>query len=128
MSSFPPPECPPLVDLAVLHELERQVDGRSAVLGFVRDFADLWEARYGRLAEALAAQDPDTALDVLLSLKAAAAMAGAVRLSGAAERIEEAVKCGEPGTAAEFLPLLASCGRETLQALRERYVTPTETD
>lgn len=124
MTALPPPDEPPLVDVAVLHDLERQMDSRSVVLGFVRDFIQLWEPRYERLAQALALPDPDIALDALLSLKTAAAMAGAVRLSGETERLETAVKQADADRVAGLLPVLARCGGETIQALLELYVMP----
>ncbi|WP_372698883.1 Hpt domain-containing protein [Arthrobacter sp. JSM 101049] len=122
------PEEPPLVDLDVLHDLEQQLDGRSAVLGFVGDFADLWASRYTRVAEALGTGDDEAAMDALLSLKASASMVGATRLAARAEDIESAMKRGDAGDGSTFLPSLSSCGRLTLQALQEDYVTPSDAD
>ena len=121
MSTLPSPNGQPLVDLAVLRELEQQVDDPSIVVGFVHDFVDLWESRYERLAQALDPLDPDTALDALISIKTAAAMAGAVRLAGDARELGEAVKRGDEAAAKALLPILASCGQQTLLQLQEHY-------
>ncbi|MFL4479337.1 Hpt domain-containing protein [Paeniglutamicibacter sp. ORCA_105] len=121
MSTLPSPNGQPLVDLAVLRELEQQVDDPSIVVGFVHDFVDLWESRYERLAQALDPLDPDTALDALISIKTAAAMAGAVRLAGDARELGEVVKRGDEAAAKALLPLLASCGQQTLLQLQEHY-------
>lgn len=120
------PEEPPPVDFEVLHDLERQLDGRSAVLGFVSDFADLWAARYTRVAEALGTGDDEAALDALLSLKASASMVGALRLADRAEKIESAMKRGDVGDGQTFLPALWTCGQLTLQALENGYVRPSD--
>lgn len=126
MSTSPLPNGQPLVDLAVLRELEQQVGDRSIVEGFVHDFVDLWESRYERLAQALDPLDPDTAREALLSLKTAASMAGAVRLSKDAGMLEEAVKRGDEVAAADLLLGLEVCGRQTLLELHERYIRPLE--
>jgi HPt (histidine-containing phosphotransfer) domain-containing protein len=126
MSTLPSPNGQPLVDFAVLRELEEQVEDRSIVLGFVHDFVELWESRYLRLAQALDHLDRDTALDALLSLKTAATMAGAVRLSKGAGELEEAVKRGDEAAAVDLLPGLEVCGRQTLLELQERYIRPLE--
>ncbi|MBM6622432.1 Hpt domain-containing protein [Micrococcaceae bacterium RIT802] len=128
MFSLPSPEEPPLVDLAILHDLEQQLDGRSAVLDFVGDFASLWAARYTRVAEALRTGDDEAALDALLSLKASASMVGAIRLAGRAEEIESAMKRGDVGDGKTFLPALSTCGQLTLHALETLYVRPSEAD
>jgi HPt (histidine-containing phosphotransfer) domain-containing protein len=126
MSTLPSPNGQPLVDFAVLRELEQQVDDHSIVVGFVHDFVDLWESRYDRLAQALDPLDPDIALDALISIKTAAAMAGAVRLSGDAREVEEAVKRGDEAAAKALLPTLASCGQQTLLQLQEHYPPPEQ--
>lgn len=126
MSTLPSPNGQPLVDFAVLRELEQQVDDLSIVLGFVHDFVDLWESRYERLAQTLDPLDPDTALDALLSLKTAASMAGAVRLAGDARELGEAVKRGDGAAAVDLLPGLEVCGQQTLQELQEQYIKQRE--
>lgn len=120
------PEEPPLVDLDVLQDLEQQLDGRTAVLGFVDDFTVLWESRYTRVSEALGTGNDEAALDALLSLKASASMVGALQLAGRAEEIESAMKRGDARDGGSYLPALSTCGQLTLQALQERYVKPSE--
>ncbi|GAA3323797.1 Hpt domain-containing protein [Paeniglutamicibacter sulfureus] len=126
MSTLPSPNGQPLVDFAVLRELEQQVDDPSIVVDFVHDFVDLWKSRYERLAQALELLDPDTALDALISIRTAAAMAGAVRLAGVAREMGEAVKRGDEAAAVDLLPGLEVCGQQTLLQLQEHYPKPKE--
>ena len=126
MFCLPSRKSQPFVDLAVLHELEQQVNDRPTVLGFVRDFVDLWESRYDRLAEALEVSDPDAALDALVSIKASAAMAGALRLSQEAKELEDVVNSGGDRAANGLLPNLRACGQRSVQELWERYIKPLE--
>ena len=126
MPTLPSPNGQPLVDLAVLRELEQQVNDRSIVVGFVHDFVDLWESRYERSAQALDPLDPDTALDALISIKTAASMAGALRLSRNADELEKAVKLGDENAAQVLLPKLKACGEQTLEELCNRYLKPLE--
>lgn len=126
MSILPPPNGQPLVDLAVLQELELQVQDQAVVLAFVHEFVDLWESRYARLAQALDPLDLEIALDVLLSIKTAAAMAGAVRLSEDAGALNDTVKTGDAAAAIVLLPKLESCAQQTLQELSDVYIKPLE--
>lgn len=126
MPSVPAPQGPSLVDLAILRELEHQLNDRAAALGFVRTFMDLWETRYDRLATALEPFDRDAALDTLLSIKASAAMAGAVRLSRHAEEMEHAINCGDDTAATRLLSNMQICGQQTMRELREYYIKPLE--
>lgn len=124
--TLPSPNIAPLVDLAVLHELEQQVGDRATVLGFVHDFVDLWTSRYHRLVDGLELFDADATLDVLISIKASAAMAGAVRLSRDAEELERVVRCGDEAASSGLLPKLKACGEQTLRELGDRYLKPLD--
>lgn len=126
MFSFLSPQGAPFIDLAVLHELEQQINDRSTVLAFVHDFVDLWESRYGRLVQSLKVSDPDAALDALLSIKTSSAMAGALRLSQEAKALEDTVKSGDHRAANGALPNLQACGQQTVRELCDRYIKQLE--
>lgn len=110
-----------LFDISVFEELEAQFDDRSTARTFVRDFADMWEERYGRLERAVLKADRDASLDAVLSLKITSTMIGARRLAERAAKIEELVQSCAMSEAAAMLPKIRKCGSQTMVELRPIY-------
>lgn len=112
----------PLVDPCVLAALEADVDDPAIAQRFARDYAQMWEARYRRLATAFETQDRDAALDVLISLKSASTMVGGLRLAALAEHLEQTLRNGEFNDGQPLVAVVADHGNQTIQELRSTYI------
>jgi HPt (histidine-containing phosphotransfer) domain-containing protein len=113
----------PLVDPAVLIDLEEQLAGPDVASRFARDYAAMWAQRQRCLDAAVEGQDRAAALDAVISLKVSAAMVGGVRLAGLAERLEVIIRDGsglEGGRA--MLALVADHGSATVKELQDSYL------
>ena len=112
----------PLVDLAVLAHLERQLNDPSPAKAFARDYIAGFEGRYLRLTTAIGDRDVSAALDAALSLRNSSAMVGAARLSAMAAEFEVAVTAFELDTARDILPAIERCGLDTILEIQSRYL------
>ena len=112
----------PLLDPAVLRELEDQLGGPEIAVGFARDYATLWGRRQGHLIAAVERQDRERALDAVISLKVSSAMVGGLRMALLAEAVEAFIRSGDfPGGRA--LEMLAHHGGATVNELQVSYIT-----
>ncbi|GAB3528581.1 Hpt domain-containing protein [Arthrobacter monumenti] len=114
----------PLVDLAVLRELEQQAGDPSVAQSFVRDFIKIWDQRYTRLSQAVELGDREARMDAVLSVKASSSMAGATRLAHLAAGLERLIRDGDV-TLAALLPGIRTCGEQTIEEFLSAYVLPT---
>jgi HPt (histidine-containing phosphotransfer) domain-containing protein len=112
----------PLVDKAVLQELEEQLDGPVVALRFARDYTDMWEQRFRRLAAALARQDRAAAMDAVISLKISSAMVGGLRLAWLAEQLEHLIRHDDYDGGHTVLADVADHGGQTVRELRGIYL------
>jgi HPt (histidine-containing phosphotransfer) domain-containing protein len=113
----------PLVDPAVLEDLEAQLAGPDIASRFARDYAAMWAQRQRCLDAAVERQDRAAALDAVISLKVSAAMVGGMRLAGLAEALETLIRDGsglEGGRA--MLALVADHGSATVKELQDSYL------
>ncbi|WP_211876651.1 Hpt domain-containing protein [Pseudarthrobacter albicanus] len=108
----------PLVDPATLQELGAQLDNPVVAKDFARDYARMWDQRYGSLAAALDRGDAAGSLDAVLSLKISSAMVGGLCLARLAGELEDAIRGGDMDHARSFLPEVAERGRETMDELQ----------
>jgi hypothetical protein len=113
---------PPVLDVSVLNQLERQLDDPTPAKAFARDYVSMWRLRYKRLTESLEAEDRDAALDVVLSLKNTSKMVGAARLTALTNLVQAAVAAGDLPRARQFLPRIKQCGHETVKELCSTYL------
>lgn len=111
----------PLVDAAVLAELEDELAGSGLAQSFARDYAAMWDQRYTRLAQAVTSQDSAAALDAVISLKITSVMVGGLRLAKLAELMETLIRQGEFGQGQLLLKRLAKDGGQTISELRATY-------
>ncbi len=111
-----------MVDPSVLAALEADVDDPAIARRFARDYAELWEGRYARLAAAFEARDWDAALDVLFSLKVSSTMVGGLRLARIAEHMEQSLRNGEFSDGQALVAVVADYGNRTIQELRSTYI------
>lgn len=121
----------PLVDLAVLDQLSKELDdnheGYTRI--FVANFIDCLPHRVERLRLALTTGDWEAAVDAAMSLKTSSQMVGAERLAalvldletevrGEAARFQAAVAL--PRLAAAFLRPIKGCGYQTASSLKSK--------
>ncbi|MET3920448.1 Hpt domain-containing protein [Arthrobacter sp. UYEF20] len=117
-----PAAVPLLVDPSALQDLGVQLDSPAVAKGFARDYAKMWQHRYGALSSALARGDQAAALDAVLSLKTSSVMVGGVRLAQLAGELEEAVRGDRMDRARSLLQDVAERGSETVDELQFSYV------
>lgn len=115
----------PLVDAAVLEELEEELAGTGMAQRFARDYAALWNQRYSRLAAAVQRHDGDSALDAAISLKISSAMVGGLRLARLAELLEAMIRSGDFGQGQVLMERVAQDGSLTVTELRSTYILET---
>lgn len=116
----------PLVDGAVLQELEEELAGTGLAQRFARDYTAMWDQRYSRLAAAVHQQDSDSALDAAISLKISSAMVGGLRLARLAELLEALIRQGEFGQGQVLMERVAADGGLTISELQSTYILETD--
>ncbi|MDF2052516.1 Hpt domain-containing protein [Arthrobacter sp. Cr_A7] len=112
----------PLVDAAILDELEDELDGSGLAQRFARDYAAMWDQRYARLAAAVDNRDGDAALDAVISLKITSAMVGGLRLAKLAELLEAVIRLGDFGQGQVLMERVAEDGGLTISELQSSYI------
>jgi HPt (histidine-containing phosphotransfer) domain-containing protein len=116
------PKSLPLLDLAVLSHLERQLNDAQPARDFARDYITGFGDRLFRLESSVSNRDIAGALDAALSLRNSSAMIGASRLSALAADFETAVASSDLDTARRALPGIERCGLDTILELEVRYL------
>lgn len=114
----------PLVDAAVLQDLEEQLGQPDIARNFANDYAAMLGQRQRRLVASVGREDRAAALDAVISLKVSSAMVGGLRLAHLAERLEAAVREGDLQDGAAQLAVIAINGRATVKQLQLRYIRP----
>jgi hypothetical protein len=112
----------PLLDAAVLEDLEEQLNGSELAVRFARDYAAMWDQRYARLAAAVENQDRASALDAIISLRITSAMVGGVRLARMAEILESVIRQGDFGRGQALMERVAEDGDRTVSELQANYI------
>ena len=112
----------PLVDAAVLEELDDELAGSGLAQRFARDYAAMWDQRYARLAAAVDGQDRASALDAVISLKITSAMVGGLRLAKLAELLESVIRLGDFGQGRALMERVAQDGGQTVTELQATYI------
>lgn len=112
----------PLVDAAVLAELEDELAGSGLAQRFARDYAAMWDVRLARLGTAVQSRDGDSALDAVISLKISSAMVGGVRLAKLAELLEGLIRQGDFVQGQAMMAGVAQDGARTVSELQSTYI------
>lgn len=107
----------PLIDARVLVTLSRDLENPDAAVAFARDFAGSWPERSAKIREAITARNQDAGLDAILSLRTGSLMIGASRLARLVIVAEGHLRNGDFDNTLAMLPLVESCGAETLDVL-----------
>ena len=111
----------PLVDPAVLEELEDELYPPALATNFAKDYVEFWPQRERRLIAALAAADSRTALDAAISVRVSSDMVGARRLAALARALEAALRGGDL-SGGPVGALVSVHGRATVDELQARYL------
>jgi HPt (histidine-containing phosphotransfer) domain-containing protein len=98
--------------------------GTGVAHSFARDYISIWDKRLRYLERSVADNDPDLAMDAVLSLKNSAYMIGASRLARLAVESECLIKHGDLPAVQRLLPVVAQTGEETVRALKLGYLQP----
>lgn len=112
----------PLVDVAVLQDLEEQLGRPDLVWIFANDYARMWEERQRSLVDSVRREDGAAALDAVISLKVSSAMVGGLRLARLAEALEFTLRRGDLPEVASILAMLSFHGPATVKELQIRYL------
>jgi hypothetical protein len=88
------------LDLATAATLRADLGDDDGFREFLRHWSGLLDGRVEQLGRAIAAEDPETARDVALSLKVTSAMIGLAPFSAAVARVEHEIRYGDPTGAA----------------------------
>lgn len=112
----------PLINVAVLEDLETELAGPALAQRFARDYAAMWDQRSTRLAAAVERQDVAATLDAAISLKITSAMLGGERLSKLAELLERAVGAGDFALGRAVMARVAVDGKATVAELQATYI------
>lgn len=109
----------PLLDCEVLEELKREFHDQEAYEAHLRQNQELWPMLYERLAGAIHSDDQSTAMDAVLSLRAASQSVGALMLAAAALEVESSLRDGHLNAAKGLLDDLEVCGTATMVRLAQ---------
>ncbi|BCW79514.1 MULTISPECIES: Hpt domain-containing protein [unclassified Arthrobacter] len=112
----------PLIDAAVLEELEDELAGSGLAQRFARDYAAMWDLRLARLGTAVDSQDEASALDAVISLKISSAMVGGLRLARLAELLEGLIRQGDFVRGQAMMAGVAQDGARTVSELQSTYI------
>ncbi|GAA4106828.1 glycosyltransferase [Enteractinococcus coprophilus] len=117
------PTTAPLLDRAVVQELAVELEGHE---DFARElistFAIIWPKRLANVQLATAAEDPQATWDAVASIRVSAAMLGATRLAGTAQRMAELVEARDFEALRQALPTLEQLGADTVEEIRRDVV------
>lgn len=116
----------PLVDLNVLQQLEEELGDREVARSFARDYISIWDKRIRYLMRSMTDNDPDAAMDAVLSLKNSAFMVGGARLATLAMELECILRDGGLPSAQPRVSNIAEVGQATIQALQQCYLARNE--
>lgn len=112
------------MDLTVLHDLEEELGGTGVARSFARDYISIWDKRIGYLTRSVEDNDPELAMDAVLSVKNSAFMVGGARLACLAVELERLIKSGDLPAVEQLLPVVAQTGEETVRELKLGYLPP----
>lgn len=110
-----------ILDLTVLRELEEDM-GSGVARAFAKDYIGIWEKRLAYLQQSIAENDPELAMDAVLSLKNSAFMVGGSRLASLAVESERLIRAADLPSVRELLPVIAQTGAQTVAALKRSYL------
>jgi HPt (histidine-containing phosphotransfer) domain-containing protein len=114
----------PLLDLGALRQLEKELGDPEIARSFARDYISIWDKRIRYLKRSILDNNPDAAMDAVLSIKNSALMVGGSRLAKLAVELEGRIRNGNLPALQHPLADVAEAGQATIQALQQCYLTP----
>ncbi|MFF1382184.1 Hpt domain-containing protein [Arthrobacter sp. NPDC058288] len=117
----------PLVDLAVLAELEEDLGSPDIAWNFARDYILIWRRRQLALSAALERRERSAALDAVISVRISAAMIGGMRLAYLAGTLHALIQAGDMEGGEELLATVDDYGSATVKELERSYVLKART-
>lgn len=113
---------PPLLDTAVLDDMEEQLGRPGTAWKFAIDYAGMWPERQRSLVDSVEREDRMAALDAVISLKVSSAMVGGLLLACLAEALEAVLRRGDLRDAASVLAMISLHGDATVKELQQGYL------
>jgi hypothetical protein len=112
----------PLLDLSVLHRLEDELGDPSIARTFANEYINIWDKRIQYLMRSVEHNDPDAAMDAVLSVRNSSFMVGASRLAQLAADFQRIIQDGDVASAQARAEYLAEVGKATMEAIQHGYL------
>jgi len=96
--------------------------GSGVARAFAKDYIGIWDKRQGYLEQSVRNNDPELAMDAVLSLKNSAFMVGGLQLASLAVELERLIRAGDLPAVRSLLPVVEQTGRDTVSALKKSYL------
>jgi hypothetical protein len=112
----------PLLDLSVLHRLEDELGDAGIARTFAAEYINIWDKRIRYLMRSVEHNDPDAAMDAILSVRNSSFMVGASRLAQLAADFQRVIQDGDVASAQARAEYLAEVGKATMEAIQHGYL------
>ena len=116
----------PLLDLSVLHRLEDELGDPGIARTFANEYINIWDKRIQYLRRSVEQNDPDAAMDAVLSVRNSSFMVGASRLAQLAAEFQRIIQDGDVGSAQARAEDIAEVGQATMEAILQGYLARNE--
>ncbi|MBO0596867.1 glycosyltransferase family 2 protein [Nesterenkonia sp. E16_7] len=113
-----------LLEADIITSLAEELDGvQDYARELVSTFGLIWPRRFANLRLAVAAEDHTATADALASIRVSSEMLGAQRLAQTARDLGVHLEAEDYQALRRELPLIASIGEQTVEVIRERFIT-----
>jgi HPt (histidine-containing phosphotransfer) domain-containing protein len=116
----------PLLDLSVLHRLEDELGDPGIARTFANEYINIWDKRIQHLRRSVEQNDPDAAMDAVLSVRNSSFMVGASRLAQLAAEFQRIIQDGDVASAQARAEDIAEVGQATMEAILQGYLAREE--
>ena len=116
----------PLLDLSVLHRLEDELGDPGRARTCAHEYLNVGDKRIQYLMRSVEHNDPDAAMDAVLSMRNSSFMVGASRLAQLAAELQHVIQNGDLASAHEQAEELAEIGQATIEAIQQGYLARDE--
>jgi hypothetical protein len=106
----------------VLHRLEDELGDASIARTFANEYINIWDKRIQYLMRSVEHNDPDAAMDAVLSVRNSSYMVGASRLAQLAADFQRIIQDGDVASAQARAEYLAEVGKATMEAIQHGYL------
>ena len=116
----------PLLDMSVLRRLEDELGDPGIARTFANEYINIWDKRIQYLRRSVEQNDPDAAMDAVLSVRNSSFMVGASRLAQLAAEFQRIIQDGDVGSAQARAEDIAEVGQATMEAILQGYLARDE--